>query len=49
MVLANTGLLIAGEMMHTMGDNTPAIAWQTKGSTTTAKAAALPLQEHVLY
>jgi hypothetical protein len=49
MVLANTGLPLAGETTHAFCDNTPAVAWQTKGSTTTARAAATLLQEQALH
>ncbi len=49
MILANSGLELAGETTHTFCDNTPAVAWQTKGSTTTARAAATLLQEQALH
>jgi hypothetical protein len=49
MILANTGLPVAGETTHTFCDNTPAVAWQTKGSTTTARAAATLLQEQAMH
>jgi hypothetical protein len=34
----------AGETAHTLCDNTPAVAWQDKGSTTTGKSAAYLLR-----
>ena len=49
MVLADAGFELAGETTHTGCDNTPSVAWQTKGSTTTAGAAATLLQEAALH
>jgi hypothetical protein len=49
MILANSGLALTGETTHTFCDNTPAVAWQTKGSTTTARAAATLLQKQALH
>jgi hypothetical protein len=39
-VLEATGLPTAGESTHTFCDNTPTVAWQTKGSTTTTTITA---------
>jgi hypothetical protein len=49
MVLAIMGLPIAGETTHTFCDKTLAVAWQTKESATTARAAATLLQEQALH
>jgi hypothetical protein len=49
MVMADAGFELAGKTTHTGCDNTPAVAWQTKGSTMTAGAAATLLQEAALH
>jgi hypothetical protein len=35
---------VTGETAHTLCDNTPAVSWQDKGSTTTGKSAAYLLR-----
>jgi hypothetical protein len=49
MVLMDAGFPVAGETTHTGYNNTPAVAWQTKGSTMTNRAAATLLQEAALH
>jgi hypothetical protein len=48
-VLEVTGLPTAGESTHTFCDNTPTVAWQTKGSTTTTAVTADLLRHGALY
>jgi hypothetical protein len=40
---------VAGETVHTLCDNTPAVAWRTKGSTTTTKRTAYLLRLAALH
>jgi hypothetical protein len=39
-ILEETGYPMAGESSHNFCDNTPAVAWQTKGSTSTTQVTA---------
>jgi hypothetical protein len=48
-VLEATGLPTAGESTHTFCDNTPAVAWQTKGSATTTAVTADLLRHGALH
>jgi hypothetical protein len=48
-VLECTGLPTAGESTHTFCDNTPTVAWQTKGSATTTAVTADLLRHSALH
>jgi hypothetical protein len=48
-ILEEAGYPMAGESTHTFSDNTPALAWQTKGSATTTKVTADLLRHSALH
>ncbi len=48
-VLEESGYPMAGESTHTFSDNTPAVAWQNKGSATTTNVTADPLHHSALH
>jgi hypothetical protein len=48
-ILDETGYPLQGESTHTFCDNTPAVAWQTKGSTSTTHVTADLLRHAALH
>jgi hypothetical protein len=48
-ILEKAGYLTAGESMHTFCDNTQAVTWQTKGSTSMTQVAANLLRHGALH